>query len=402
MRATPKELDLVEAEVAKLNSLEPAGHTENNGAAVPDAPKPGQAKPDSANGNNLRTIKFRVDPNTFAIGLERVTGISFGDSPTAVPVQSGTNGSSFVGVTNGTSPEKVVALSFATAFRQFLASVGVDFDTNNPANVGKAVVWDNRSSSLVVSAATEDMEKVRATLEIVNTVSCQVNLKVQFVSMDEENGPKALGFRWYSGTNLIGSSFPGDSRPLSGGLTPSTGVLGTGILTPPQYRATIAALSQRDRVVRPDALEITTEDNRTAQVKADETLGPILDLTPQVSTNKESIELALVATLSEFVGYETNASLRFPLPHFRSKTVTNIATVPDGQTLILGFTKILKTNAPDARSTNVNNTVTNGNLMIFVTPTLIYPDGTLVHPDFVSPPPQEPAFPGKTVLGSEG
>jgi hypothetical protein len=390
VRAEPKELDLVEAEVAKLNSLATASHTETNGAAVTDAPKPGQAKTDSANGNNLSTIKFHVDPNTFAQGLERVTGISFGNSPTAVPVQSGTNGSLFVGVTNGTSPEEVVARSFETAFRQYLASAGVDFDTNNPANAGKAIAWDNRRSCLVVSATTEDLKKVEAALEIINAVPPEVNLEIQFVSLEQAAVSNALGFNLNLGTIPTGSSVAGDSRPVSGGVKWS-GVakastempLICGILTDPQYRATLAALSQRDGVNMPDALRITTEDMRNFQVKTDDTAA-MLDLTPHVSTNKESIELSLVATLSEFVGYDTDAGLPLPLPLFHSKIFTNSTTVPDGQTLVLGA---------NTRSTNGNLTVTKN--LIFVTPTLINPDGTRFHRDSVPLPPQAPPLPGQ-------
>jgi hypothetical protein len=392
VRAEPKELDLVEAEVAKSNSLAPTQHTETNGAAVPDAPKPGQATTNSANGANLSRRIFSLDPNNFAIVLERTTGISFNNSPAAVHVQPGTNGSLFVGVTNGTSPEKVVALSFETAFRQYLASAGVDFDTNNPANAGKAIAWDNRTSSLVVSASAEDMKKVQGALEIICQAPPEVNFKIQFVSLDEAASKKPLWFRTYSGTNLTGSSNLGDSSPRRT-------LPGNGILTAPQYKATLAALSQWNGAIVPDALQLTTSDNRICQVKTDDMTGQILDLTPHISSNKESIELALAATLSEygmseFVRDYKDADWRTPMPNFHAKTFTNRATVPDGQTLVLGYSNILKTNTPVGKLSNGNHLVTNGNLFIFVTPTLIYPDGTLVHPDFVSHPPQEPALPG--------
>ena len=157
----------------------------------------------------------------------------------------------------------------------------------------------------------------------------------------------------------------------------------SGILTDPQYRVVIKALQQRtgtEFVAQPD---VTTLSGRQAQCKVAEVrsvakgideraltppgitstndvessayrteqmeFGPTLDITPDVLPDGYTINLSLVASLLEFLGYEDNRTNRVtvyvngkrergqPAPtHRPHRQITSQVNVWDGQTLVLG------------------------------------------------------------------
>ncbi len=149
--------------------------------------------------------------------------------------------------------------------------------------------------------------------------------------------------------------------------------------------------------------------------------GPMLDVIPYVSSDGFTIQMSIVPTLTEFLGYEDVSqfvaqaqALRVPIPapKFRSRQVATSAIVWDGQTIVLGGliaenVNKIKDKVPvlgdipllgrlfrsEASST------TKKNLVIFVTPTIIDPAGNRVHPPDNLPydpnavPEQKPAVP---------
>src|SRR5687767_5199421 len=132
--------------------------------------------------------------------------------------------------------------------------------------------------------------------------------------------------------------------------------------------------------------------------------GPVLDVIPYVSADGYSIEMSIVPTLTEFLGYDTDVASTFqtivgnqqlqptPLPRFRVRQVVTSAVVWDGQTIVLGgliAENVSKTmdkvpvlgDIPflgrlfrSDRSTSEKR-----NLVVFVTPKLIDPAGNRVH-----------------------
>jgi general secretion pathway protein D len=141
-------------------------------------------------------------------------------------------------------------------------------------------------------------------------------------------------------------------------------------------------------------------------------LGPSLDVVPTVSADGYSIEMALIPTFTEFIGYDNPGQFVpqselavgstigvpitavLPLPHFRIRSVATACDVWDGQTVVLGglisetitkihdkvpmlgdlpfFGKLFQSEGSDS---------TKENLLIFVTPTMIDPAGNRVHND---------------------
>jgi len=132
--------------------------------------------------------------------------------------------------------------------------------------------------------------------------------------------------------------------------------------------------------------------------------GQVLDVVPFVSADGYTIQMNIVPTFSEFLGYDTEAARQFrtvvpgvpvqdtPLPRFRIRQVATSAVVWDGQTVVLGgliaesvrktrekvpvlgvihfVGRLFRSEAADS---------TKKNLVIFVTPTIIDPAGNRVH-----------------------
>jgi general secretion pathway protein D len=160
--------------------------------------------------------------------------------------------------------------------------------------------------------------------------------------------------------------------------------------------------------------------------------GPTLDVVPYVSADGFTIQMTLIPTITEFLGYDDPGAFvpqaqsvsggqggaaiplraQLPLPHFRLRQVTTSAIVWDGQTVVLGglitedVTK-LKDKVPVLGDLPLlgrffrseSSETAKKNLMIFVTPTIIDPAGNPFHSEDEMPfaansiPEQKPFVP---------
>jgi general secretion pathway protein D len=502
----------------------------------------------------LFTRIYHIDPNTFRQGLEAVGGIAFGnvstgsqggggggggggssgqnDVVTVVPrvnvvagqISGGQGagggaggGGAANGIRNVTRTNSYEDVQIAA--RSFFTAAGVDFNPANPANVGKALFFNDRKGILMVHASSQELDIIEKAIQILNVAAPQINIKSKFVEITQ-NDVKALGFDWFLGNFLLGGGkvgaqggsapsftgapstanpsgvFPGSpatidpvtglgtlpttippnssDQLITGGLRNTFGAQSqpintiatvTGLLTDPQFRVAIKALEQRDGVDLLTAPDVTTESGRQAQISAvdiqtivtgqnfgqgangatgaggnntvinntattlqynSSTLpfGPVLDVIPYVSADEFSVQMTIIPTVTEFVGYDdpggfvprasaiaggTSLQGQLPLPHFRMRQVTTSVTVWDAQTVVLGglitdsITK-LKDKVPllgdmpfvGRLFRSESSAKTKKNLVIFVTPTIINPDGSRYHSDEEMPfaansfPPQRP------------
>jgi len=141
-----------------------------------------------------------------------------------------------------------------------------------------------------------------------------------------------------------------------------------------------------------------------APIPAPIPLGQTLDVVPYVSADGYTIQLHVVPTFTEFLGYDTDNAREFqtvvpglpvqptPLPRFRVRQVATSAVVWDGQTVVLGGL-IAETARKSREKVPVLGDIpfvgrlfrsetsdsTKKNLIIFVTPTIIDPAGNRVH-----------------------
>ena len=239
----------------------------------------------------------------------------------------------------------------------------------------------------------------------------------------------------------------------SAATAPATIATITGILTDPQFRMTINAIEQRAGSDLLAAPRVTTESGRQAHVSVNDiisivssvtlptstsvtttglggtttagnalnqisysttpfTSGPALDILPTISADGYSIQMVLIPSLTEFVGYDSpgqfvpesqvaNASTIgvpitavLPLPHYRVRQVITAVNVWDGQTIMLGgliseSIAKLKDKVPVLGDLpllgrffqSVYSYSDKENLMVFVTATIIDPAGNRVHTD---------------------
>lgn len=131
--------------------------------------------------------------------------------------------------------------------------------------------------------------------------------------------------------------------------------------------------------------------------------GPVLDVIPYVNADGYTVQMTIVPTLSEFLGYDTEFAQTFttvvgnqpvqptPLPKFRVRQVVTSAMVWDGQTVVLGG--LIAENVTKRKDKvpllgdipllgrlfrSESNHSEKKNLMIFVTPTIIDPAGNRI------------------------
>lgn len=231
---------------------------------------------------------------------------------------------------------------------------------------------------------------------------------------------------------------------------PAIGSL-TGILTDPQFKMVLRALQQRDGVDELTDGQVTTLSGRQTQFQAVDLryivtssgvnqgsgggatpaagngsvlttqsqqsitpgtsvvpLGPTIDVIPYVSADGYTIQMTLIPTLVEFLGYDDPGQFTIqgqqgtgvplvavlPLPRFRLRTVTTSCIVWDGQTIVLGG--LITDNVTRVKDQlpvlgdlpwigrffrSEQNKSSKGNLLIFVTPTILDPAGNRVHTD---------------------
>jgi general secretion pathway protein D len=138
--------------------------------------------------------------------------------------------------------------------------------------------------------------------------------------------------------------------------------------------------------------------------------GPTLDVIPYVSADGYTVQMSIVPTLTEFLGYDTEFAQTFttvvgnqpvqptPLPSFRVRQVVTSATVWDGQTIVLGGLIAENVNKKKDKVPVLGDIPLLGrlfrsessrsekkNLVIFVTPTIIDPAGNRIF-DKENPP----------------
>lgn len=153
--------------------------------------------------------------------------------------------------------------------------------------------------------------------------------------------------------------------------------------------------------------------------------GPVLDVIPYVSADGYSIEMSIVPTLTEFLGYDSDVAQTFrtivgnqqlqptPLPRFRVRQVVTSANIWDGQTVVLGG--LIAENVSKTKDKvpvlgdipflgrlfrSERSTSEKRNLVVFVTPKLIDPAGNRIHaPDNLPYDPNviPPQLPASTV-----
>jgi general secretion pathway protein D len=289
----------------------------------------------------------------------------------------------------------------------------------------------------MVRATETDLDVIEQAIVVMNSAPPQVTIEIKFVEMAADDS-KALGLDWLLNTNGMATITTTRPVPLSRKnfdeprlqsatnfpLAPLAG-----ILTPSQFRVVLAALEKRPGTDVLSAPKVTTLSERQAQVKLVDVryivtdldtsekdkiqpiaepfeFGPVLDVVPYVSADGYSIQMTIIPSVKEFLGYDTNqfqaqvgtATQTVPLPMFRLRQAVATATALDGQTVLVSPGTVEVEEKADP-TTPAPRTKVRKSLLIFVTPTIIDPAGNRVHSEEEvvqfynsnSGPPQKPA-----------
>ena len=359
---------------------------------------------------------FKVDPNALLDGLNIPKG----------PV--GANG-----------PGAIVPALLA-----FFAKAGADLDpTRNP---GKALFYKDRAGVLLVRATMQDLDIITQKLAVLNTVPPQVDIQVKFVEVPDEVAREVWGNSYLTNGAGPQSKVAVLTTRQAAALRKKLESLGTtSFLGAPE----ITTLSGRQAQVRmaitqrgvtginegaltPPGITATNKDERALYETNSIGLGPTLDVIPCVLSDGFTINLTLIPTLTEFVGYDNpnevltsgilgNSAQGFTLvptvlPRFNVRQVVSTVNVWDGQTVVLGGlrSEILSTIKDQVLMLgdlplvgrlfrSEFNTTTKKNLLVFITPMLIAPAGNRIHTEDEMPfardrIPSQPAHDKKNLL----
>jgi RNA polymerase sigma factor (sigma-70 family) len=203
-----------------------------------------------------------------------------------------------------------------------------------------------------------------------------------------------------------------------------------GILTDPNFRVVLYALQQRSDVETLAEPEATLTSGHQVQMRATQIIsvitnfclqetngsssivaqagpvetGPVLDTMPRVLPDGYTIELPVIASMVEFLGYaqSTNPTPAYNSagqeidvptvsPQFRVQSTTNSVNLFDDQTLVFGLKdNQVQTNAAVGELDGSKSNSLNRQTLVFVTATIIDAAGNRVHEDasYTNIPPQ--------------
>jgi beta-lactamase regulating signal transducer with metallopeptidase domain len=382
----------------------------------------------------LHTRWFKIEPNTFMHGLQGFMGQDFGRSKAAAqpagqarpPGQGqgqGQGGQAGIDFLTVQTPQEIVSATVRTYFQ----TAGVTLDPP------KSVIFNDRLGMLMVRATLADLDLIEQAVQVLNMAPPQVVIEVKFCEVPEEL-LAAPGLKLQpapAGTNSAGTNVASTTL--------------TSILTPEQSRNVLRALEQTQGV-NIHAPKILTPSGRQAQIKTVDVrtivtgldlttnappapgqpaehppvteqieFGPILDVVPYVAADGRTIQMTVIPSIKEFIGYDVDyavskgiwdyltspganpppRSQMYPLPIFRLRQIVLSTTVKDGQTLVLA-SRAAKTAVPDSHIANkLPKELTDqlsasiqrmqkpppNAMLVFITPTIVDPAGNRVHTD---------------------
>jgi len=233
----------------------------------------------------LHTRTFRVDPNTFYMGLQNhgvnVTNLITAQTPSTG--SSGTQAGRGLRHVNGLIPNTEMQLAFVN----FFSSIGVNLAAP------KSFFFKDRQGTITVRATDEDLELIEKALDTMNIAPAQVTVKVRAVEINDEDALKPK-FEW------LLKMLPdiNDKGPAKV----------SGIITEPLLRTLLKRLDQRQSLDLLSEAEVTTLSGREAEIELNIGLtnnNPLsrgtgkflLDIVPNVAADGYTIQMALIPTV---------------------------------------------------------------------------------------------------------
>jgi type II secretory pathway component GspD/PulD (secretin) len=335
----------------------------------------------------LYTRAFKVDPVTFIKGLQEASAMQMpavkGEG-VELPASQSVPFIKAIQNVDSTNTAHV-------AIRQLFRTAGIELTPP------KALFWNDRLGMLMVRAPLEELDAIEKVIQVMNMAPPQLTIETKIVEMPEA-AVKQLGLDWL-GTTVTATISANQARNPFVDTNATTANYAM-VLTDPQYRVIFRALEQRTGVDVLSLPKVTTLSARQAQIKTvsiksvvtgttektdqsgvfdlvitQHECGPIIDVVPMVHADGYTIDLTVITTSREFLGYESTSetvkvlnddgkigSAPKPLPEFRVRQAVAAPTIWDGQTFAMGMGRF------EGRDR-----------VAFVTVTIIDPAGNRVH-----------------------
>ena len=331
---------------------------------------------------------FKVDQTTFISGLK----------------QMGKTGERIDEITNS-----------AAAVSKMAKAVFSNFGVNFESPPGKSAFYNDRLGLLFVKATESDLDTIERAVQVLNDPRPQIHIKARFVEVPKQ------GFVF---------SLPGTNGSAS---------QATGILSDPQMRTFWKSLEAKAGFEVLAEPEVVTLSGRQTQMRATQIMsvvtnfvfqdswtnqdgtvvatnsispqvaqietGPVLDVVPYVLSDGYTVNLTLIPSLTEFLGYDqpidtataydrAGKKIDVPkaLPELRVRQVVTTVNVWDNQTVILSG--LPEKDYVDGDEMSDNSKTSDKELLVLITATLVDPAGNRVHSDDempfakAGPPPQ--------------
>ena len=347
----------------------------------------------------LETRIFRVDPKTFVEGLQAVGTFPLGDSvPENAPLD----------YLKDRLPRPTSMNPIQDVVRAFFRAAGINLSPPHQ------LYYNDRKGILMVRATSQELDVIQKAVEVLNVAPAQLTIDAKFMEVPEDvvKGipagtvvPSAEGkaqIRILTAAQarklLMDAEKTADAQILS---MPKVTTL-SGRQTPLQaldFGTTVAPMDPPG-LFQKGSLAIMGTNTSSLRTKL-VPLGPVLDVLPVVSSEVSTVELTVILSLTEFLGYDEETPRQFapqvtlpvgnnvgvpiqsqlPLPIFRTRQIETKATVYDGQTLLLTDPTVMKIyGQPGGGSkTDIVSEDTRKRLLVLITPTLIDPAGNPIH-----------------------
>jgi beta-lactamase regulating signal transducer with metallopeptidase domain len=290
------------------------------------------------------------------------------------------------------------------AFRNYLLTFGIDL-----SGKGKSVFYNDRTGILMVRASSDDLALVAQVAERINVHPQQLVIDMKVVEVPGSGNLADDVEAFVPGPLSTFKNVWPDQVVTTGSMA---------LLTETQLRAVTGALEKARGASILATPRITTLSGRQAQIKVVSTMnivtsfdtavsgpvkpittavevGPIVDVVPFVGADGSTIEMTVVGSVKEFLGYERNSSKPTdedpPLPRLRVQQVLHKVTVQDGSTIMLTMDTgeaVLKPKS-SIRAGDVplfdefyrtESSVPGKRVLLFITPRLIDAAGNALRP----------------------
>ena len=362
VRATEEDLKRIETALNRLN-VAPADTSEK--VTAPPAPVVADAAV-------LRTRMYKVDVNTFFMGLAKQGLIP---PVTNATISTAPSGPRTIRSVMSDSDASVFSADVQNGLLTYFRNKGVDLQAP------KSLFFNDRQSALTVRATEGDLKLVEAAISILNTAPPEVTVKARFVEVDKELLKTLLSAGVEASTNNAKNRILTEEqfRPIWKGLEnrDHADLINEGLVT------TLSGRQANFQIVDMQEILFATT-NKTASIKTNEVpFGTFLDVIASVGADGYAIQLKVIPNVTEFLGYETTGATTTPLPKIRVRKATMDTVISDGATLMVGdlgdewmITK------PDGTVEQHPFTAENGRqTVVFVTVTIIDASGNRVHVD---------------------